>query len=310
MINFDNREYAILMSNLLHDTRYVEISNMGKVAGIRKHAEVLVRKILNIGSDSSLMLGEVRINSRNSAIKSGMDSLGTDLSDRLIQIVNVINPIGRDGTHTQHIDDFTYEEVGKIEDALLDLYALIFIKYFLDYQIDIYFSPLVLHEFSFLPPIIRYKTWNYLYEKDKNNIQIVNKLCLSIIKTYNKETAYDWLEANSEEIKMIPYPTAAEKEKYIKLGGVEVAPGMYQVSLDFDRFDNIYSLLYQKISDARTSVNESGKMYSDFEEAVKYYTDFRDLDIVDYSDEVNEFHSLMEFVFMGRKSKDELTELL
>ncbi len=47
-----------------------------------------------------------------------------------------------------------------------------------------------------------------------------------------------------------------------------------------------------------------------FEEAMKYYTDFRDLDIVNHSDEVNEFHSLMEFVFMGRKSKDELTELL
>lgn len=44
MDRFNDSEYAILIGNLLHDTQYIEISNMGKMAGLRKHAEVMVRK--------------------------------------------------------------------------------------------------------------------------------------------------------------------------------------------------------------------------------------------------------------------------
>jgi len=183
LTNFDDSEYAELIGNLLHDTNYVDISNMGKLSGLRKHAEVMVRKILNIGSDTKLMLGEVRNNSHNSAVNNGIQNLGAELSNKLIEIVNRINPLGSAGTHTQHTESFSDEEVEGVEDALLDLYALIFIRYFSDIQISIYSHPLILHAFSFLPPVIRYKTWCYLYEKDRNNIQVVNKLCLSIIKT-------------------------------------------------------------------------------------------------------------------------------
>lgn len=119
-----------------------------------------------------------------------MNKLGNELSDRLINIINKINPLGRDRTHSQHTQDFSDEEVKSVEEVLLDLYALIFIKYFLDIQVNIYSTPQILYEFSILPPIIRYKTWNFLYEKDKNNIQAVDKLCLSIIKLFDKPTAY------------------------------------------------------------------------------------------------------------------------
>lgn len=60
MDNFNDSEYAILIENLLHDTQYIEISNMGKMAGLRKHAEVMVRKILDIGSSKQLMLGQIK----------------------------------------------------------------------------------------------------------------------------------------------------------------------------------------------------------------------------------------------------------
>ena len=73
MDRFNDSEYAILIGNLLHDTQYIEISNMGKMAGLRKHAEVMVRKILDIGSSRTLMLGQVKRDSNNSAVNSGMD---------------------------------------------------------------------------------------------------------------------------------------------------------------------------------------------------------------------------------------------
>lgn len=308
MDNFIDSEYAILIGNLLHDTQYIEISNMGKMAGLRKHAEVMVRKILNIGNSKQLMLGQIKKQSNNPAVKSGMDNLGDELSDRLINIVGKINPPGRDGTHTQHTDDFSDEEIAGVEDAILDLYSLIFIRYFLDIQVSIYSTPQILREFSILPPIIRYKTWSYLYEKDKNNIQVVDRLCLSIIKLFDKPTAYKWLEDNCEAIKKIPYPTKSEVEKYDRIHCVEVAPGIYRaiVTFNFDKYSNMYDLLYSKISDARTSVNESGKMYKDFEEAIEHYRNYKSSIMQSNSEDIKKLHSLMDFVYLGRKSKSEL----
>ena len=278
MDTFSNSHYSVLISNLLNDTQYIEISNMGKLAGLRKHAEVLVRKILDIGNSQKLMLGQIRKNSDNKAVMRAMNNLGGELSEEIIKIINNINPLGRDGTHTQHTEEFSNEEVEGVEDAILDLYALMF---------------------------IRYKTWNYLFEKDRNNIQVVNKLCLSIIKLFDKETAYQWLEENREIIKAIPYPNAKEIEKYNKINSFEIAPGVYHVcvSLDFEQYENIYDLLYAKISDRKTSINESGKMYKNFEEAIEHYN----REIKNYSKTLDkEFYDLMDFVYIGRRSVEDL----
>ena len=50
-------------------------------------------------------------------------------------------------------------------------------------------------------------------------------------------------------------------EKYDRINSIEISPGIYQafVSLNFDEYNNMYDLLYAKISDPRTSINESGK---------------------------------------------------
>jgi len=307
MDSFNDSKYANLMESLIHDTQYVKTSNMGKMALLRKHAEVLVRKILNIGDSIKLMLGQVRTNSNNSTVKDRISNLDNDLSSKLIEIVSKINPLGNAGTHTQHTDEFTDEEVANVEDAILELYALMFIKYFLDIDVNIFSTPQVLRTFSFLPPIIRFKTWNYLFEKDKNNIMVVDKLCLSIIKTFNKEKAYNWLNDNEEMIKAIPYPTKQEIQRYNIINATEISPGEYValVSLNFDKYTNMYDLLYDKINDSRTSVNESGKMYKNFEEAIEHYQNNISMMLND-SKEMETLFSLMEFVFMGRKSKNEI----
>lgn len=309
MDRFDDNEYKDLIKNLLHDTQYIERSNMGKLAGLRQYAEVLVRKILDIGSNYELMLGQVRRNSRNSAVRSGMESLGEELSDSLIEILNRIKPLGNDGTHTQRTEEFSKEEVESVENAILDLYALIFIKYFMDIQVNLYSSPEVLRLFSLLPPVIRYKTWKYLFEKDKSNIQVVDKLCLAIIKRFDKETAYKWLENNAETIKAIPYPGRDEIDKYDNMHIVEVLPGTYaaKITLNFDAYDNMYDLLLSKINDPRTSVNESGKMYKSFEEAVEHYENYKKENITsNSSEEMSALCSLMDFVYLGRVAKSEI----
>lgn len=306
MDTFSNSQYSGLISELLNDTQYIKISNRGKLSGLRKHAEVLVRKILNLGNNQKLMLGQIRIDSDNRAVVKSLDNLGKELSDELIRIIKNINVLGREGAHTQHVDEFSNEEVEGVEDAILELYALMFIRHFQEIKISIYSDPQVLSMFSLLPPVIRYKTWNYLFQRDKNNIQIVDKLCLSIIKHYDKKTAYEWLKDNSEIIKAIPYPNADDVEHYNRIHAIEIHPGKYvaAVSLAFDDYDNMYDLLYAKICDNRTSINESGKMYRNFEEAKEHYIE----EVKKYSDiSDKEFLDLMEFAYIGRKSILELS---
>ena len=48
-----------MIGDLIHDTFYVELSKRGKIKGIRQFSEILVRKILNVGSDKKLMLGQI-----------------------------------------------------------------------------------------------------------------------------------------------------------------------------------------------------------------------------------------------------------
>ena len=111
---------------------------------------------------------------------------------------------------------------------------------------------------------------------------------MSIIKLYDKPTAYKWLEDNCEAIKNIPYPTKSEVEKYDRIHSVEIAPGIYQaiVTLNFDQYSNMYDLLYSKISDARTSINESGKMYRSFEEAIIHYKQYKSSIAQNISEEI------------------------
>ena len=307
MDRFNDNEYADLIGNLLHDIHYSQISNAGKIAGLRRQAEVLVRKILDIGSSRQLTLGQIKRRLKDPDIKKRLESLGDELSEKLIITVEKIRELGNKASHTQYIEEFSDKEIACVEDSILDLYALLFIRFFLNIQVSLYSPPRVLRLFSLLPPIIRYKTWKYLFEKDKNNIQVVNRLCLSIIKVYDKRTAYQWINENCELIRAIPYPTKPEIEKYNLTNAIEVNPGIYLscVDMDFDSYNNVYDLLYAKISDPRTSVNEAGKMYKSFEDAKGIYCEERTF-LFDGSKEVTELQLLMDFVYLGRESNREL----
>ena len=303
---FSNSVYSDLISDLLNDTKYRERSNRGKLSGLRGFAEVLARKFLNIGDNNKLMLGQIKIESNNRAVARSLNHLDEELKNEFIRIVHKINIIVRESVHTQHVEKFSISEIESAEDAIFELYALMFIRYFQNIKISIFSDPLVLRLFSLIPPVIRYKTWNYLFQREKNNIQVVDKLCLSIIKLYDKKKAIEWLECNREIIKTITYPNKEDIEHYNRLHSFEVHPGEYKamVSLNFYEYDNMYDLLYAKIYDCRTSINESGNMYKNFEEAKEYFQK----EIKKYSDIIDEeFLDLMEFVYIGRKSILELT---
>lgn len=203
-----------MIGDLIHDTFYVELSKRGKIKGIRQFSEILVRKILNVGSDKKLMLGQVQQDFKNE-----LNLLREGRKVDLLEIIEKIRPLGNDGTHTQYTAEFSDDELNKVKDGLLDLYAYLFIDYFLKYPMDLLSPAEVMFDFSLLPPIVRYKTLKYLYEKEPN-LQIANRYCLSIIKTYDKERALKWLEKERSKLLSIPYPTDNEIQEYICKRGI------------------------------------------------------------------------------------------
>ncbi len=92
MKEFDDCEYSAMISDLIHDMKYIEESNRGKVATIRQYTEVLVRKILNIGSDTQLTLGQV---SHKEIFADRIKLLEEKLGRKLLDCIKKIRPVGK-----------------------------------------------------------------------------------------------------------------------------------------------------------------------------------------------------------------------
>lgn len=298
MKSFDYTAYSELIKDLIRDTTYVNNSPRSKLAGLRDFTEILVRKFLDIGDDEKIMLGDITIKSKSSKISSALSGINANLRNHFIDTIEKINIHTRDAHHTQKIK-YSDNEVVFVENLILDLYAIIFIQYFMDIKIDIYSDPEISSRFSLLPPIIRYKTWNYLYSIMPNNIMVVDKLLLSIIKVNDKICALGWLEENKQTIMSIPYPNSKEIFRYKWAHRVPNDPSKCKISLDFDSFINMYDLLINKVNDPRTSLNENGKLYKNFEEAKLYFEMFK-TDPSNESKELRKLQDLMEFVYLGR----------
>ncbi len=303
MLEFNDNEYSEMISEIIHDLRYIKQSNRGKIATIRRYAEVLSRKILNIGSDNKFDLGKI---SNTKIFNKNINRLESNLREYFLVCVEKIRPTGNDGTHTQHTAMFLDEQVLEMEDALLDLYSVLFIKFFNSYKVDLNFSPNSLFLFSLMPPVVRYKVWKFLYKFDKNNIIVVDKLCLSIIKTKNKGLAIEWLNKNSVDLKNIPYPTQQERKDYLRSRMLAQRSSQVFFSLDFDKYDNIYDLLKEKIENSNTSINEAGKLYGNFEEALNYYKriipHYVNNNLFENDKALTEINELIQFTYIGVKS--------
>lgn len=301
MVTFSDEEYNDLISNLIKEANYIDVSNMNKMTSLRKHGEILVRKILDIGNDTQIMLGQVCLKSNNPVIKERMSTLNVDLQKKLTDEVKAFNRLVRDGSHTQRTTDYSDQEVKDAEDGIFELYAILFIKYFIDIGVGLKTSPHILKLFSILPPIIRFKVWSYLFEKDQNNVIVADKLCLAIIKKAGKGDALIWLKEKESVIRNMRYPSSDEIDAYNEMRIVEISPGQYgySVSMDFSRYSNMYDLLKSKIEDPRTSMNESGKLYKSFEEALVFYKQIRE--VYANINETKDLTVLMDFVYIGRR---------
>ncbi|WEG72434.1 hypothetical protein [Vagococcus intermedius] len=287
MDKFNNETFKQMTTDCINDAFYVEgITNRGKLKVIRQLAEIVLRRILDFSESEFLTLGRSEI---RKLVKKK-----TNNNKFLIDSIDSIKLLGNDATHTQNVNEFTDNEFEKSVDSLFNMYAYLLITYFEEYEFG-YNNP-VISAFSILPPVIRFKVLTYLNENNyKDNVYVIDKLVLSILKTKTKQDAIIWIE----DRKMILEQMSSVSEEARK--NLKNNMDNEMAELIISNSSNMYDLCKKKIELVSLQIEMKGKRYTTFENAKGLY---KELGIVEGNIiEITKFNLIMEFLYMGRKEE-------
>lgn len=286
MKKFDNEKYQILAKDLMGDIFYSETSNRNKIATIRQYAEVIVRKILDINPSKKMTIGANEISKKLDALNN---------SEFLKEALENIRQDGNKFTHTEYLEEVTSDEFDKIVDKLLDMLSFMLINYFETYEFGSRSD--VLQSFSLLPPIVRYKVLIFLYSKYPNNIHVIDRLALAIVKAFDKEEAIRWIEAEKNNLINLDVMSDKAFNEIAENKGIEFAK-----LIRFNSpYKNMYELCIDKIMKIGNEIDSKGHLYIDFESALPYYRQYGIID--EDSEEIKEFNDIMDFLYLGRRTK-------
>lgn len=292
MLGFNNEVYETLVEDLISDAFYLEgRSNRGIISTIRQYSEVVVRRILNLSNKDYVTLGDEGIRARIQT-KSKSNKL-------LYDSLEYIRSNGNGCTHTQVVESISDENVKKAIDNLFNLYAYLLVEFFERYEFGA--NSDIVSSFSILPPVIRYIVLEYLYDEYPENIVIIDKLALAILKAFNKERALKWIEERKEVLAKMPSVAKQARQDLIEQLGEEMS------EIIISQAPNMYDLCIERITNVGELLEGKGRLYVDFESAIELYHEKGK--IKGESLDVVEFNSIMEFLYLGRKKKkNELLE--
>ena len=242
MSNFNNNAYQSLVTDLIGDTFYKDISVSGRISFIRKYAEVVIRKILDIDPNKAVTLGAKNIQNRIKNLPN---------HEFIEAAVETVRGKGNQSTHTQYLGGFDSEDFDNVVDGLFDMLSYLLISYFEKYEFGSRND--VLYSFSMLPPIIRYKVLSFLYKKYPDNISAIDKLVLATVKAFSVDEATEWVER--EKNALIKMGTVTEKafNEIAEKEGIGFAELIRNNSPA-----NMYILCKMKISEVGDIVNSRG----------------------------------------------------
>ena len=286
MKKFDNEKYQILVKDLMGDIFYSETSNRNKIATIRQYAEVIVRKILDINPSKKMTIGANEISKKIDALNN---------SEFLKEALDNIKQDGNKFTHTEYLEEVTSDEFDKIVDKLLDMLSFMLINYFETYEFGSRSD--VLRSFSLLPPIVRYKVLIFLYNNYPNNIHVIDRLALAIVKAFDQEEAIRWIEAEKNNLINLDVMSDKVFNEIAENKGIEFIKLIRFNSL----YKNMYELCIDKIMKIGNEIDSKGHLYIDFESALPYYKQYGIID--EDSEEIKEFNDIMYFLYLGRRIK-------
>lgn len=279
---FTNKDYQPLADEIIKDSFYADNSYAGKIAAERRFAELIVRKVLNLPLGSQMMLGEKQIRNRIALLPHHVF---------LENAIRGLKLYGNVNSHTYGTTSATESDYNKATESLLDMYAYLPIKYFHKYRFGSRND--VMSAFSLLPPAIRFKALDYLYSVDQQNIAVIDKLVLVIMKSKGSDKAYEWVEDHKAELeKLKPISENAYKD-IVEKQGEEMAKLIAESGPK-----NMYKLCVGKVDQLGDQIDDQGSMYETFEEALPYYKENGHIN--EGSMEIKEFNDMMEFLYLGR----------
>jgi hypothetical protein len=153
--------------------------------------------------------------------------------------------------------------------ALFNLYAGLFVLYFKKYKFGS--SNEVVRAFSILPRLLDV-LFSKIYENDKSNLLVIDKLCLVLLKAYDKNDALNWLNQRKCELSStLPYTPEA-------IADIESVHGKLQAELVVNAPANMYICCLERIEEVSSILEQQGLLYNNFEQAKQLYLDVGVLD--------------------------------
>ena len=284
-VKYTDEAYKEAIAVVVSDIHYSNASYTSKIANIRRYSEIIIRRLLGYDTEKQLTLGH-HVTQDKLRKKGFTEKL-------LIDAVTSINEDGSDRTHTQVIPIATKEEYEKAVSNLFDLYAYLFVVYFKRNPFGSNHE--IMKAFSILPAEIRCSALLCLYDLYPDNIHIVDKLVLAMVKARGLAAADAWIEEHKEHLELLsPEFSSSDFMKLIEKHGVVVAS-----SIATEMTKNMYDTAKEK---ARIIGATYAPLYTTMEEALSYY---KTSGIIPGStEEVTEFNELMHFVYLGRKEEN------
>lgn len=293
---FENSDYEILISDLIFDIYYSELNISSRLVLLRKMTELITRRFLNLGMGEKMELGDITSPEKNPKYKTTerLNNVDKLLRKDFESTVNKLREIGNKYSHTQNHKISNLEEWVEAENLIWDLFSYLFVQYFLKYNLSLKSDKNVLSMFSQLPTDIRFRTLQKLFEiKGYDNIQLIDKYLLAMVKSKGWEEAYFWLISHRKEIQSMSYPSENEIIEYIDDFDED------ELSLPLRKFQNVFGLLSSVLRNPKVK-SVSGGIYDTFEEAVKYFYEENLETYLSATREQIEFRELLYFCFIGR----------
>lgn len=293
---FENSDYEILISDLIFDIYYSELNISSRLVLLRKMTELITRRFLNLGLGEKMELGDITSPEKNPKYKTTerLNNVDKLLRKDFESTVNKLREIGNKYSHTQNHKISNLEEWVEAENLIWDLFSYLFVQYFLKYNLSLKSDKNVLSMFSQLPIDIRFRTLQKLFEiKGYDNIQLIDKYLLAMVKSKGWEEAYFWLISHRKEIQSMGYPSENEIMEYIDDFDED------QLPLPLRKFQNVFGLLSSVLRNPKVK-SVSGGIYDTFEEAVKYFYEENLETYLSATREQIEFRELLYFCFIGR----------
>lgn len=276
MDKFNNKTYEALAKDLINDAFYLEQrSRRGTIATIRQYSEIIVRRVLDLPCKDFVTIGnknilkELETRSNNNPI--------------LLDSLKRICAMGNKSTHTQEVAEITEDDLKEVIDNLFNLYSYLLIDFFEKYSFGLNLD--IVSSFSILPPIIRYKILKYLNDRYPENMLVLDKLSLSRLKAFDRETAINWIEKRKELLENTSSVSEKAKLDMIEKMGNELA------SVIISDAPNMYQLCLNWINSVANTIETRGKLYDDFESAITLY--YQEGIINGDTSDVIEFNSVM-----------------